>query len=234
VDFTIHYDELVLTFLEAKKDTGLPNWESFYVSHDSVAHTVGVTSIADIVNGPIHPKPEDFYPNGPAAGFRFLVAEDWTTDSALTSLSFRWRGCQSNAVSNRWGDSLIVIQVLKDYIGNLIWDEEDDLNYPDSARPDSVGVPDSCLEGTSDIFFLIEFRNGIIANYLVCGDTDANSVVNISDIVFLLSYIFGHGSAPDPLETADVDCNEVVNVSDCVYLITYVFGGGPAPCSGCP
>lgn len=66
-----------------------------------------------------------------------------------------------------------------------------------------------------------------------CGDADANDIVNISDAVYLISYIFGGGPAPDPVESADVDCNLIVNISDVVYLIAYIFGGGPAPCAAC-
>jgi hypothetical protein len=63
-----------------------------------------------------------------------------------------------------------------------------------------------------------------------CGDADSNGIVNISDAVYLISYIFGGGPAPNPLQVGDVDCNNIVNISDAVYLIAYIFGGGPAPC----
>lgn len=66
-----------------------------------------------------------------------------------------------------------------------------------------------------------------------CGDADANEIVNISDAVYLISYIFGGGSAPEPLLSGDADCNQIVNISDAVYLISYIFGGGPTPCEGC-
>lgn len=64
-----------------------------------------------------------------------------------------------------------------------------------------------------------------------CGDADANGIVNISDAVVMISYIFGAGSQPDPLWCADVDLSGFVNISDAVMLINYVFGGGSAPCA---
>lgn len=67
----------------------------------------------------------------------------------------------------------------------------------------------------------------------VCGDADGTGIINISDAVFLIGYIFGSGQAPDPLESGDCDCNALVNISDAVYLVTYIFGGGPAPCDAC-
>jgi hypothetical protein len=63
-----------------------------------------------------------------------------------------------------------------------------------------------------------------------CGDVDGNGMVNVSDAVYLISYIFGGGPPPDPLETGDVNCDAIVNVSDVVYLIAYIFGGAAGPC----
>ena len=67
----------------------------------------------------------------------------------------------------------------------------------------------------------------------VCGDADANGIVNISDAVYLIQYIFSGGPAPNPLLAGDANCDQVVNISDAVYLITYIFSHGPAPCAGC-
>jgi uncharacterized protein (TIGR02145 family) len=71
------------------------------------------------------------------------------------------------------------------------------------------------------------------ANPYVCGDADGNGIVNISDAVYLISYIFGGGPEPSPLLAGDADGNEIVNISDAVYLISYIFGGGPAPACPC-
>ena len=68
----------------------------------------------------------------------------------------------------------------------------------------------------------------------ICGDADANGLVNIADVVYLINYIFGGGPPPDPLLAGDVDCNALVNIADVVYLINYIFGGGPEPCADCP
>ncbi len=63
----------------------------------------------------------------------------------------------------------------------------------------------------------------------VAGDADGNGIITISDAVFLITYIFGGGIAPNPAEAADADCNSLVTIADAVFLITYIFGGGPAP-----
>jgi hypothetical protein len=67
----------------------------------------------------------------------------------------------------------------------------------------------------------------------MCGDADLNGIVNIADAVFLVTFVFDQGRAPEPLMAGDVDCNLMVNISDVVYLISYVFGGWPDPCAEC-
>ncbi len=67
----------------------------------------------------------------------------------------------------------------------------------------------------------------------LCGDSDSSSVLSISDAVYLISYIFSGGPAPDPFDVGDVDCNGIVNISDAVYLIGFVFNGGLNPCANC-
>lgn len=67
----------------------------------------------------------------------------------------------------------------------------------------------------------------------ICGDINSDMMINISDVVYLIAYIFGGGQAPDPFVAADVDCNAIVNISDAVYMMMRIFGGGPAPCAQC-
>jgi len=64
----------------------------------------------------------------------------------------------------------------------------------------------------------------------VCGDADGSLGVDIDDAVYLISYIFAAGPAPDPLSTGDADCSGGIDIDDVVYLITYIFAGGNPPC----
>jgi hypothetical protein len=68
----------------------------------------------------------------------------------------------------------------------------------------------------------------------ICGDVDGNGIINVSDDVYLLNFIFGDGNPPNPMESADVDCNGLVNISDAVWLVNFVFGDGDEPCANCP
>ncbi len=67
----------------------------------------------------------------------------------------------------------------------------------------------------------------------VCGDANGDRIVNISDAVALIAYIFAGGPAPDPYVAGNANCDSTVNISDAVYLIAYIFAGGAAPCAGC-
>ncbi len=67
----------------------------------------------------------------------------------------------------------------------------------------------------------------------MCGDADGSLSLSISDVVYLINYIFSGGPAPDPMQSGDADCSGAVTISDAVLLINYIFSGGPAPCSAC-
>ncbi len=73
---------------------------------------------------------------------------------------------------------------------------------------------------------------GLIPVYY--GDADGNGIVNISDAVFLIAYIFGGGPAPQPLAAGDVTGDCMVNITDAATLIGYVFAFDHPPLlSGC-
>lgn len=63
------------------------------------------------------------------------------------------------------------------------------------------------------------------------GDVDGNGIVNISDVVYLVNFIFSAGPPPEPSDIGDADCDGQVNVSDVILLQTYIFTGAHDP--GC-
>ena len=69
-----------------------------------------------------------------------------------------------------------------------------------------------------------------VAGFFVPGDANGDGMLDISDAVYLISYIFAGGPAPNPLNAGDANCDGSVDISDCVYLIAYIFAGGPPPC----
>jgi len=62
------------------------------------------------------------------------------------------------------------------------------------------------------------------------GDVSGDGEINISDIVFLLNYLYKDGPAPNPVEMGDVNCDGEVEIGDVVYLINYLYKEGPPPC----
>ncbi len=64
----------------------------------------------------------------------------------------------------------------------------------------------------------------------VHGDANGDGSVDISDAVYLITYIFGNGAAPNPIQAGDADCSSGIDIADAVYLINYIFREGPDPC----
>ena len=63
------------------------------------------------------------------------------------------------------------------------------------------------------------------------GDANYDGKLTVSDVVYLINYLFKGGPFPQPQLAGDANCDDKVTVSDVVYLINYLFKGGPAP--GC-
>jgi hypothetical protein len=61
------------------------------------------------------------------------------------------------------------------------------------------------------------------------GDANYDGQRTVSDIVYLINYLFKGGPPPKFMETGDVNCDGQVTVSDVIYLINYLFKSGPPP-----
>jgi hypothetical protein len=103
----------------------------------------------------------------------------------------------------------------------------------------------SQADATYDISFVASdgtLADTVVASLYVrefiCGDVNQSSEVDIDDIVYLITWIFGGGPAPTPLISGDVhrtNCPDVVvDIDDVTHLVTYIFGGGAAPDCTCP
>ena len=66
----------------------------------------------------------------------------------------------------------------------------------------------------------------------ICGDADGDGEINISDVVYLINYLYKDGPAPEcePITTCgDVNIDGVVDLADVIYLINYLYKNGPPP-----
>lgn len=75
--------------------------------------------------------------------------------------------------------------------------------------------------------------HGIMASQCQCGDANGDQAFDISDAVFVISYIFAGGSAPGDCNgthgLGDANGDGAIDISDAVFLISYIFSGGAAP-----
>jgi len=145
--------------------------------------------------------------------------QDRTTELGLGDF-----GVVSFAEDNM-GELYIIYQggSLYKIIPDLPFEDCNENNLKDSCEIDFGLLDDFDLNGIPDV-----------CEGFTCGDADDSGAIDISDAVYLISYIFGGGPAPNPLELGDADCSGALDISDAVYLINFIFGGGPAPCASCP
>ena len=94
---------------------------------------------------------------------------------------------------------------------------------------------------TLDRDFVLDVCRRMGADAVV--DYDGGDVIDISDLVYLVDYMFTGGPAPQCWEEANVDGSGPINppldgpadidISDLVYLVDFMFTGGPPP-APCP
>jgi hypothetical protein len=74
----------------------------------------------------------------------------------------------------------------------------------------------------------------VITDSMICGDVNNDGIINIGDVVYLITYLYRGGPPPIPMTcVGDVNCDGIVNIGDVVYLVTYLYRGGAAPCPNC-
>jgi len=61
------------------------------------------------------------------------------------------------------------------------------------------------------------------------GDANGDGVIDLGDVLYIISYLYKGGPEPLPLEAGDCSCDGVVDLGDVLYLISYLYKGGPPP-----
>ena len=103
--------------------------------------------------------------------------------------------------------------------------ESDTYGMPVSSggQPSAIGLSESASYGVEAGF--------VYASHVDRGDLNADGIVNVGDVVYLVNYLYRGGSEPCPVEAGDVTCDGIVNVGDVVFLVNYLYrGGDPPPC----
>ncbi len=71
------------------------------------------------------------------------------------------------------------------------------------------------------------------ATEMLCGDVNGDGVIEVTDLTFLVAYLFQAGPNPPNPNAADVTGQDGINIGDLTYLVQYLFVGDFPP-TGCP
>lgn len=63
------------------------------------------------------------------------------------------------------------------------------------------------------------------------GDITGDGVFDVSDLMYLINYLYKSGPQPRPLQNANVNCDGTINIADVIYLVNYIYRAGPPPCN---
>ena len=104
------------------------------------------------------------------------------------------------------------------------------------ALPEDSGIVyDFTIRATDEYDNFVECVTSFVANQSpICGDVNGDLATNISDMTYLVEFLFNDGPEPVATFAADFNCDGAVNITDMTYLVTYLFNNGPAPCAECP
>lgn len=61
------------------------------------------------------------------------------------------------------------------------------------------------------------------------GDTNSDKVVDLSDGIFTLNFLFLGGESPECADALDTDESGALDISDGIFLFNYLFLGGGRP-----
>ncbi|MFQ5606522.1 MAG: dockerin type I repeat-containing protein, partial [Candidatus Zixiibacteriota bacterium] len=105
--------------------------------------------------------------------------------------------------------------------------------YPDTDPCFNAAAGAGCFEFDGRI---ILHTSGSLSDPAQCcvvaGDANHDARVNISDITFIISYLFSGGAAPSCNDEADANSDGKVNIADITGIIEFLFAAGPAPACG--
>jgi hypothetical protein len=117
---------------------------------------------------------------------------------------------------------LMVTDVLDGFGGAS---ESDNYRIPvnSGAQPSAIGLSDSDNWGMEAGY--------VMATRVTRGDLNADGIINVGDVVYLVNYLYRGGDEPCPIEAGDVTDDGIVNVGDVVFLVNYLYReGDPPPC----
>lgn len=128
------------------------------------------------------------------------------------------------------------------YFRCMLWCGADCCNWQKVSLPpyDSLFIDtiDVAVLDTTKVILLD--GSVTVTSGFVCGNINGSlppaDLIDISDLTYLVQYMFGGGPEPIPLAAANVNCDPLgdIDISDLTYFVNFMFGGGPLPCASCP
>jgi hypothetical protein len=72
-------------------------------------------------------------------------------------------------------------------------------------------------------------ENSVPRPEFVRADANADGLINITDGIYVLNYLFLGGPTPTCLEAANSNGDALLNITDGIYVLNFLFLGGPEP-----
>jgi hypothetical protein len=89
------------------------------------------------------------------------------------------------------------------------------------GQPSAIGLSESDNYGLEAGYVHASFVNR--------GEVTGDGLIDLGDLLFLISYLYKGGLAPCPVEAGDLNCDGIIDLGDILYLISYLYKGGPPP-----
>ncbi|MEM7234790.1 MAG: dockerin type I domain-containing protein [Planctomycetota bacterium] len=154
-------------------------------------------------------------PDGPS-GQLFLDVPDTILDTATLTLNGKGLD-ESDDVR------ITIAEGIDEVVGRLVLDDVD-------VEPGTYDSSEAWLSGEGT---LTVAPKGHTIQF-VRGDVDGNGVVNLTDGVIILNFLFLDGPAPGCEIAADVSGGGSVNITDGIFVLNYLFLGASGPVTPWP
>jgi Viral BACON domain len=147
-----------------------------------------------------------------------IILDDWPIEQIMM---------RSNLPSGEWSfDSTLPFVPTSgmDFIQYTVCTPDTITNFEEKAVVTTILVKDESGLNVES------FKTIVYAAGHTC-DANADCLINISDAIWIINFIFVGGDPPLPCISGDCNCDSLVNISDAVAIINYVFIAGAAgPC----
>ncbi|MEA1981357.1 MAG: hypothetical protein U9N54_10325, partial [candidate division Zixibacteria bacterium] len=143
--------------------------------------------------------------------------------------------------NNSYNNDIISLMAWDD-LGWVVNDSQDVVleSGQDSILQVEIGIPQGTNLGEiSNLYFkAISWGDTLVTDSITTrvtsilqrGDSDFSGNIGISDLTYMVDYLFNSGSEPIPLiDAGDFNCSFDVGISDLTTFVNYLFESGPSP-----